>query len=142
MVEDKSWVRGKFVFEDDDNHIVMIDKLCAEFEESLPLFNRRQQFFNTRRGKNESLYTYMVKLQLSAMAAKLDTLTLDDQLVHKCMSDEGVTFRKKVMQLKKDPTYKDLLLIARLDKKENTVGGAQGCANTTLGEGPGTGSRG
>ena len=137
VVEDESWVRGKFVFE--DSHIVMINKLCAEFEESLPLFNRRQQFFDTKRGKNESVYTFMVKLQLSAMAAKLDTLTLDEILMHKCMTDMGVTFCKKVVQLKKDPTFKDLLLMAKFDKKEKIVSGEQGHANATLTAGGGSG---
>ena len=48
VVEEESWVRGHFTFEGDDNYIIMIDKLCAKFEESLPLFNRRQQFFKTK----------------------------------------------------------------------------------------------
>ena len=100
----------------------MIDKLSAEFEESLPLFNRRQQFFKTKWGKSESLYTYLVKLQLSAMAEKLDSLTLDNQLIHKCMADEGVTFHKQVVQLKKNPTYKDLLLITRFDEEKKNCG--------------------
>ena len=66
------------------------------------------------------------------MAAKLDSLTLDEQLIHKCMANEGVAFRKQVVQLKKDPTYKDLLLITRFDEKEKIMGGDQGCANATL----------
>ena len=125
-------------FEEEDDHTFMIDKLCAEFEQSLPLFNCRQQFFNMKRGKSKSLYTYMIKLQLQAMTAKLDSLTLDGQLTHKLMSDEGVAFRKKkVVQLKTDPTYKELLEIARFDEKEKTVSGEQGHANVAQGAGGG-----
>ena len=39
VVEEESWVRGHYTFEDGDSHTAMIDKLCAEFKQSLPLFN-------------------------------------------------------------------------------------------------------
>ena len=107
VVDEDSWVRGKFMFEDDDDFNVMIDKLCAEFESSLLLFNHRQHFFDMKRGKSEALYTYMIRLQMQAMAAKLGTLTIDGQLTHKLMSDKGVSFHKKVVQLKKEPTYQE-----------------------------------
>ena len=121
------------MFEDDDDYTVMIDKLCAEFEHSLPLFNRRQHFFDMR-GKSEALYTYMIKLQLQAMAAKLDTLTLDRQLTHKLMSDEGVSFHKKVVQR---PMYQKLLEITRFDEDKKTISGEQGKANAAKGGGSG-----
>ena len=137
VMDEDSWVRGKFTFTSDDDFTVMIDKLCAVFEWSLPLFNLRQQYFDMKRGKSEALYTYMIKLQLQAMAAKLDTLSLDGQLTHKLMSDEGVSFCKKVVQLKKEPTYQELLEIARFDEEENTISGEQGRANAAKGGGSG-----
>ena len=44
-----------------------------------------------------------------------------------------------MVQLKKDPTYKELLEIARFKEKEKTIGGEQGRANATQGAGGGAG---
>ena len=75
VVDDDSWVHGRFNFEPADDFNIMIAKLCTEFERSLPLFKRRQHFFDMKRGKSEPLYMYMLCLQMQAMAAKLDSIT-------------------------------------------------------------------
>ena len=59
----------------------MVRKMCTQFEESVPLFIRRQQFFDTRRGWTESLHSYMIKLELQAMAANLDKINLHKVIV-------------------------------------------------------------
>ena len=48
VVDQDLWLKASYIFETGDSHIVMVDKLVSQFEVSLPLFNRRQQFFDTK----------------------------------------------------------------------------------------------
>ena len=128
VVDSDMWVKAKYKFEDEDTHEAMVLKLCTQFEESVPLFIRRQQFFDTRRGKTESLHSYMIKLELQAMAANLDKINLHELLCHKLMSDEGPDFRKKVVSLKTatgepnmNPSYKELMNLASLEYREKVM---------------------
>ena len=52
VVDPDLWLKASYIFEAGDSHTAMVDKLVSQFEVSLPLFNRRQQFFNTKQGKN------------------------------------------------------------------------------------------
>ena len=128
VVDSDMWVKAKYKFEEEDSYEAMVRKLCTQFEESLPLFIRRQQLFDTRRGKTESLHSYMIKLELQAMSANLDKINLHELLCHKLMSDEGPAFRKKVVSLKTatgepnmNPSYKELMNLASLEYRETVM---------------------
>ena len=129
VVDSDMWVKAKYKFEDEDNYEAMALKLCTQFEESVPLFIRRQQLFDTRRGKMESLHSYMIKLELQAMSANLDKINLHKLLCHKLMSDEGPDFRKKkLVSLKTatgepnmNPSYKELMNLASLEYREKVM---------------------
>ena len=143
IVDPDNWVNACYTFEAQDSHIDMINKLCSQFEDSLPLFIRRQQFFDQRRGKNESLHSYIIKMECHRLSAKLNDMGMHEILCHKLMSDEGPSFRKKVCCLKTatgeantNPTFKELLNLAALEHREtvmtseskkqvNQTGGAQ-----------------
>ena len=106
----------------------MIDTLCSQLEDSLPLFIRRQQFFDQRRGENKSLHSYMIKMECQGLSAKLNDMGVHKILCHKFMSDEGPSFRKKVCCLKtatgeanKNPTFKELLNLAALEHRETVM---------------------
>ena len=106
----------------------MVDKLVSQFEVSLPLFNRRQQFFDTKRGKNESLHSYMIKMERQGFSSKIQDMNLHEYLCHKFMTDEGPAFRKKVCGLKTptgetnvNPTFKELLNLAALEYRESVM---------------------
>ena len=106
----------------------MVDKLVSQFEVSLPLFNRRQQFFDTKQGKNESLHSYMIKMERQGFSSKIQDMNLHKYLCHKFMTDEGLAFRKKVCGLKTptgetnvNPTFKELLNLAALEYRESVM---------------------
>ena len=71
VVDQDLWLKASYIFETGDSHTVMVDKLVSQFEVSLPLFNRRQQFFDTKRGKNESLHSYMIKMECQGLSSKI-----------------------------------------------------------------------
>ena len=100
VVDPDLWLKASYVFKAGDSHIAMVDKLVSQFEVSLPLFNRRQQFFDTKRGKNESLHSYMIKMERQGLSSKIQDMNLHEYLCHKFMTDEGLAFRKKVCGLK------------------------------------------
>ena len=128
VVDQDLWLKASYIFEAGDSHIVMVDKLVSQFEVSLPLFNRRQQFFDTKRGKNESLHSYMIKMERQGLSSKIQDMNLHKYLCHKFMTDEGPAFRKKVCGLKTptgetnvNPTFKELLNLAALDYRESIM---------------------
>ena len=63
----------------------------------------------------------MLCLQTQALIAKLYTLMLDRQLTHKLMSDEGVAFCKKIVQVKREPTFAEMLEIIRDNETDKTI---------------------
>ena len=74
VIDPDMWLKACYIFEAQDSHTVMIDKLVSQFEVSLPLFNRRQQFFDTKRGKSESLHSYMIKMERQGLSSKIQDM--------------------------------------------------------------------
>ena len=143
VVDPDLWLKASYIFEAGDSHTAMVDKLVSQFEVSLPLFNRRQQFFDTKRGKNESLHSYMIKMERQGLSSKIQDMNLHEYLCHKFMTDEGPAFRKKVCGLKTptgetnvNPTFKELLNLAALEYRESVmVADGKNKVNQTAGGG-------
>ena len=128
VVDSDMWLKACYTFEAEDSHIEMIDKLVFQFEISLPLFNRRQQFFDQRRGKSKSLHSYMIKMEHQGLSAKIQDMGVHKMLCHKFMSDEGPAFHKKICGLKTptgetnhNHTFKEQLNLVALEYRESVM---------------------
>ena len=128
VVDPDMWLKACYVFEAEDSHIAMVDKLVSQFEVSLPLFNRRQKLFNTKQGKNESLHSCMIKMERQGFSSKIQDMNLHEYLCHKFMTDDGPSFCKKVCGMKTstgetnvNPTFKELLNLVALEYRESVM---------------------
>ena len=87
VVDPNMWVKASYSFEAEDSHIEMIDKLCSQFEDSLPLFKEgKKRVLAFCRGQvwpvtPVSALLYMVAVATFKRSAQTQNNTLKRRIV-------------------------------------------------------------